>query len=44
MLANERESAHGVSIGDELTCLQRYQQACAASVQTHAMLNELPPL
>jgi flagellar hook-associated protein 1 FlgK len=41
MLANERQSAHGVTIGDELTDLQRYQQACAASVQTHATLNEM---
>jgi flagellar hook-associated protein 1 FlgK len=44
MLANERESARGVSIGGELTCLQRYQQACAASVQTHTTLNEMSPM
>ncbi len=44
MLANERESAHGVLIGDELNYLQRYQQACAASVQMHATLNEMPPM
>jgi flagellar hook-associated protein 1 FlgK len=44
MLANERESAHGVSIDDESDCLQRYQQACAASVQMHATLNEMLPM
>ena len=44
MLANERESAHGVSIGGEMTCLQRYQQASAASVQTHTTLNEMLPM
>ena len=36
MLANERELAHGVSLDGELTCLQRYQQARAASAQMHA--------
>jgi flagellar hook-associated protein 1 FlgK len=44
MLANERESAHGMTLGDELTCLQRYQKACAASDQMHAALDEMPPL
>jgi flagellar hook-associated protein 1 FlgK len=44
MLANERESARGVSIGGELTDLQRYQQACAASAQMHATLNKMPPV
>jgi flagellar hook-associated protein 1 FlgK len=44
MLANERESAHGMTIGGELACLQRYQQACAASVQMHATLHEMSPM
>jgi flagellar hook-associated protein 1 FlgK len=44
MLANERASAHGATLGDELTSLQRYQQACAASVQMHAALDEMPPM
>ena len=44
MLANERESARGVSIDDELTDLQRYQQACADSAAMHTTLNEMPPM
>jgi flagellar hook-associated protein 1 len=44
MLANERESAHGVLIGDELASLRRYEQACAVSAQTNATLNEMLPM
>ncbi|MGP8200929.1 MAG: flagellar hook-associated protein FlgK [Limisphaerales bacterium] len=44
MLANERTSAHGASIGGELTCLQSYKQACAVSAQVQATLHEMPPV
>jgi flagellar hook-associated protein 1 FlgK len=44
MLANERDSARGVSLGAEWTDLQRYRQACAASAQVHATLIEMLPV
>jgi flagellar hook-associated protein 1 FlgK len=44
MLANERESAHGASIGNEATRLQRYKQACAASAKTQTTINKMPPM
>ena len=44
MLANERKSDRGVSIGGELICLQRYEEACAASARMQAALNDLPPM
>jgi flagellar hook-associated protein 1 FlgK len=44
MLANERESGHGVLIGEESTDLRRYEQACTASTKMHSKLNKMPPM
>jgi flagellar hook-associated protein 1 FlgK len=44
MLANERTSTHGASIGGELTCLQNYEQACAVSAKMEATLRKMSPV
>jgi flagellar hook-associated protein 1 FlgK len=44
MLANERTSPHGASIGGELTCLQSYKRACAVSAKVQATLHKMSPV
>jgi flagellar hook-associated protein 1 FlgK len=44
MLANERESAHGVLIGEEAKDLKHYEQAFTACSKTHTKLTKLPPM